>query len=107
MVIYSISIFLLCNLLFTQVLIGFFHNHTAETACCLKKEQGDTIKKETPKCKLCALDTIHELYTTDFFVFTPISKPAVKCYLAYGESVKKFSVLFVKGRAPPVISLLS
>jgi|SRR6185312_3764883 len=102
-----VSIFLLCSLCFTQVLVNFFHNHSSEISYSLTKDKASSVKKEAPKCKLCGLETTHELYSTDFFVFTTFTKPIAKHYLAFGESVKTLPILFLKGRAPPVSSLLS
>lgn len=101
------SSMLVCNLLFSQVVIHFFHYHEGEDSYSLKKSKcsSSAIKKSVSKCKVCSLHIFHDLF---YYKETPFE------FISLSESIDNvlktesynYSLLCTKGRAPPIFSSL-
>jgi hypothetical protein len=98
---------LLANVLFSQVISGFFHeHHDQDHAAAIIKKSGlhETVLKElSPKCKVCSSDIFHELFYNEN-TSPGFSHKIVGDHQTIHIHLNSLFPSFHQGRAPPASS---
>jgi hypothetical protein len=102
-----LSCFLLSNILFSQVILSFFHAHDEQdhVAAIIKKsgQNEPVITKHASECKVCSCDVLHELFYKES-IRLDLSHQTKDEYQNINSDIVNTTPSFHQGRAPPVFS---
>jgi hypothetical protein len=100
----ALSFCLLSNILFSQIILGFFHQHEDQVHISeiTKKIQGNesVLTSHITHCKICSLEIIHELFYSEQIALDFSDNIPVE-FRILNSGINSGITIFPQGRAPP------